>query len=95
MQNEQQQHIMKYKTQAFVLLCLLGLTGVTVGISFIDLGPFNIWLALLIASLKGSLVLMFFMHLKYENRVLIFSFIGTIFFLSIMISFTFWDVAFR
>lgn len=88
-------HIMEYKTQAMILLSLLLLTGMTVGISFLDLGPFNVWVALIIASLKGSLVLMFFMHLKYESRVLVFSFIGTIFFLAIMISFIFWDVAFR
>jgi len=86
---------MEYKTQALVLAGLLMLTGITVGVSFINLGPFNVWVALLIASIKGSLVLMFFMHLKYESRVLIISFLGTIFFLTIMISFIFWDVAFR
>jgi len=95
MQNNNQPHIMKYKTQALILLCLILLTGVTVGVSFIDLGAFNIWIALFIASVKGSLVLMFFMHLKYESKVLIFSFLGTIFFLFILISFIFWDVAFR
>jgi cytochrome c oxidase subunit 4 len=95
MQNKISHHIMEYKIQAVVLAGLLILTSITVGVSFINLGPFNIWIALFIASIKGSLVLMFFMHLKYENRVLILSFLGTIFFLAIMISFTFWDVAFR
>ena len=95
MQNKTSKHIMEYKTQALVLAGLLMLTGITVGVSFINLGPFNVWVALLIASIKGSLVLMFFMHLKYESRVLIISFLGTIFFLTIMISFIFWDVAFR
>jgi cytochrome c oxidase subunit 4 len=35
------------------------------------------------------------MHMKYEGRVLVLSFLGTVFFLGIMISFTFWDVGFR
>lgn len=88
-------HISSYQSLGLVLLALLVLTGITVGASFVDLGRFNVWAALLIASAKGSLVLMYFMHMKYEARVLILSFIGTLFFLAIMISFTFWDISFR
>ncbi|MBC8440329.1 MAG: cytochrome C oxidase subunit IV family protein [Deltaproteobacteria bacterium] len=88
-------HYFEYKTLFMVLLALLALTGITVSVSFIDLGKFNVWIALIIASTKGAIVLLFFMHMKYEGRVLVFSFLGTIFFLGIMISFTFWDVGFR
>lgn len=88
-------HIQSYRFLAVVLGCLLVLTGITVGASYVDLGRFNVWIALAIASLKGSLVLMFFMHLRYEGRVLIVSFLSTIGFLAIMIGFTFWDIAFR
>ena len=88
-------HIFEYKSLFYVLMALLVLTGITIGVSFVDLGSLNVWVALIIASIKGSLVLMFFMHMKYEGKVLVLSFIGTIFFLTIMISFTFWDVAFR
>ena len=95
MENSQTQHCFEYKTLFKVLLTLLLFTGITVGVSYIDMGPFNVWIALVIASIKGSIVLLFFMHMKYEGRVLKFSFLGTIFFLGIMISFTFWDVAFR
>ena len=85
---------MKYKSLAFVLLLLFLFTGVTVGVSYIDLGKMNIWVALFIASIKGSLVLLYFMHLKYESKTINLSFLGTIF-LAIMISFTFWDISFR
>jgi cytochrome c oxidase subunit 4 len=88
-------HIFEYKTLFTVLLVLLVLTGITVGVSYVDLGPLNVWISLVIAAVKGSVVLLFFMHMKYEGKVLILSFLGTIFFLGIMISFTFWDVAFR
>ncbi|WP_028583241.1 cytochrome C oxidase subunit IV family protein [Desulfogranum mediterraneum] len=89
------QHLMPYHTLALVLGTLLILTAVTVGVSYVDLGIFNVPIALTIAATKVSLVLLFFMHLKYEGKAIVVSFLGTIFFLAIMISFTFWDVAFR
>lgn len=88
-------HILRYRVFAIVLLLLLALTVVTVSVSYINLGKLNVWVALLIASLKSSLVLLFFMHLKYESRVIKVSFISTVVVLAVMISFTFWDVAFR
>jgi cytochrome c oxidase subunit 4 len=90
-----QQHHMSYKTLGQVLVVLLLLTGLTVGVSYFDMGRLNVPLTLAIASAKVSLVLLFFMHLKYEGRAIKISFLGTICFLAIMISFTFWDVAFR
>ena len=92
---EKKDHIFSYKTLFYVLVALLALTGVTVGASYVHLGKFNVWVALVIASLKATLVLMVFMHLKFEGRALILSFLSTVFFLAIMIGFTFWDVAFR
>ncbi len=88
-------HYLEYRTLFSVFLLLILFTGITVGVSYVDLGVFNVWISLLIASVKGSIVLLFFMHMKYEGKVLVFSFLGTIFFLFIMISFIFWDVAFR
>ena len=90
-----EQHCMSYRTLGLVLAGLLLLTAVTVGVSYINLGVFNVFLALGVACTKVSLVLLFFMHLKYEGRAIRFSFIGTICFLAIMIGFTFFDVAFR
>jgi len=92
---EKKDHIFAYKTLFYVLLVLLALTGVTVGASFVDMGKFNVWVALGIASVKASLVLMVFMHLKFEDRALVLSFLSTVLFLAIMISFTFLDVGFR
>ncbi|MCG8687012.1 MAG: cytochrome C oxidase subunit IV family protein [Desulfobacterales bacterium] len=92
---ENKPHIISYKTLGLTLAALLVLTGVTVGASYVDLGRFNVWAALGIASLKGSLVLLIFMHMKFEGRTLVISFLSTIGFLAIMIGFTFWDIAFR
>lgn len=89
------EHIISYATLFYVLLALLALTGVTVGASYVDLGRLNVWAALCIASVKASLVLYVFMHMKFEGRLLKYSFLSTVGFLTIMIGFTFWDIAFR
>lgn len=88
-------HKVSYGRLSAVLVALLFLTGVTVAVSYVDLGAFNVWLALGIASAKASLVLLFFMHIANEGRLIVLSFLGTVLFLAIMIGFTFLDVAFR
>ncbi|WP_136806131.1 cytochrome C oxidase subunit IV family protein [Desulfosediminicola flagellatus] len=95
MSTDEKHHILSYKTLALVLGSLLVLTLVTVGVSYLDLGIFNVPVALTIASTKATIVLLFFMHLKYEGKVITYSFISSVIFLAIMITFTFWDVAFR
>ena len=78
-----------------VLGILLALTALTVSASKIDLGVLNIWIALGIASVKASLVLLFFMHLKYENRFIKLALLGTVGCIALIISLLFWDIAFR
>lgn len=95
METHEQPHILSYGTLALVLGMLLVLTGVTVAVSYFHMGFWNVPVALTIASLKASLVLLFFMHLKYEGPIIRYSFLSTVVFLAIMIGFTFWDVAFR
>jgi cytochrome c oxidase subunit 4 len=89
------EHVMSYKLLGAVLISLLVLTGVTVGVSYFDMGFFNVPIALMIASTKATVVLLFFMHLKYEGKLIAISFTSTVIVLCIMIGFTFWDVAFR
>ena len=95
METHENQHITSYKVLALVLASLLVLTGITVAVSYVDMGFFNVPIALLIASVKSTVVLLFFMHLKHEGMTIVVSFTSTVIFLCIMISFTFWDVAFR
>jgi cytochrome c oxidase subunit 4 len=92
---QKQHHIMPYKTILTILGILFVLTGITIGASMIDLGKLNVWVALIIASIKCSLVVLFFMHLKDENRVIKISFVVTLFTVAILIGFIFWDIAFR
>ena len=55
------------KTYFLVFGALLGLTLVTTGVAFVDLGPLNTPLALSIAILKASLVMIYFMHLRHST----------------------------
>jgi cytochrome c oxidase subunit IV len=53
-----------------ILLVLLFLTVATVGIAQVDFGSANLVIAMLVASVKALLVAMFFMHLKYEDKII-------------------------
>ena len=78
-----------------VFASLLVLTGLTVGIAFIDLGhEINIVFALLIATAKASLVGLFFMHLKWERKSIYSLLVLVFFFFLALIGLTlggYWD----
>jgi cytochrome c oxidase subunit 4 len=57
------------RTYIGVYVGLIALTIVTVLVSYLNLGFMNVVVALLIASVKASLVALFFMHLKGESRL--------------------------
>jgi len=50
-----------------VFALLIFFTVLTVAVTYVDLGDANIWIALGIAVIKGSLVGLFFMHLRYDS----------------------------
>lgn len=88
-------HIMPFGLLAKIWLALLLLTGVTVSVASFDFGYLNVLAAMTVASTKALLVILFFMHLKYENRLLG-AFVFLVFvILAIFIGFTFFDVAWR
>jgi cytochrome c oxidase subunit 4 len=74
----------------------IALTATTVGVAHIDLGPWNIVVALAIASLKAVLVVLFFMHVKYTSekmtKVVI---VSAIFWLFILLALSLADYATR
>ncbi|HZU29196.1 MAG TPA: cytochrome C oxidase subunit IV family protein [Bryobacteraceae bacterium] len=61
--------VVPVRTYVIIWLALLGCTGLTYGVALIDLGPWNIVVALMIAFFKMSLVVLFFMHVKQENNL--------------------------
>ncbi len=94
-QNTHSTHITPYITLAKVLVVLIALTLVTVEITSFDLKAWNVTVALLIACVKGYLVLSYFMHLKYES-MLIKILVGMVILLfAIIIIITYIDYLFR
>jgi cytochrome c oxidase subunit 4 len=74
---------------------LLSLTGLTVGVAYLPLGPLDVPVAIAIAATKAILVVLFFMHLKYDNPVNALTFaIGSIF-VVVFVAVTLLDTAFR
>jgi cytochrome c oxidase subunit IV len=57
------------KTYLRTLIALLCLTILTVAAAGVDFGSGNVVIALTIATIKGTLVALFFMHLRYEKPV--------------------------
>src|SRR5271165_2035588 len=70
---------------------LMVCTGLTVFAASVDLGIFNIVVALLIATFKGTLVVLFFMHLRYSTKLTMVTVVAAIGFLLIMFSLSMTD----
>lgn len=70
---------------------LVALTLATVITSRIELGAFNVVVALAIAGLKATIVALFFMHLKYEGRFQAVVIAGAIFFAALFVGFVVFD----
>src|SRR5437870_2577278 len=88
-------HIVPQKTYGGVFAALVILAVATTAISYLNLGVFNTVIAMTIAVTKAVLVILFFMHLRYSNR-LVWVFAGAGFFwLVILIGLTMSDVLTR
>lgn len=67
--HNEEHHIVPIRVYALVFATLIALTWVTAYVATIDLGRMNIYVALSIAIFKASLVVLFFMHVKYGSRL--------------------------
>lgn len=79
------------RTYLLVGAALLVLTALTVAIAQIDLGAWNAVVAFALAGTKAALVALFFMHLKYDNRLFMVIFLIGIVFIAVFIGLTMFD----
>ena len=84
-------HIIPAKFYVLIWAILMVLTGTTVYAATVELGVFNIVVALVIATIKGSLVVLFFMHLRYSTKLTMVTLIASLFWLFILFSLTMTD----
>lgn len=64
-----QEHIVSPKVYLLIGGALLVLTATTTAVSYVELGVFNAVVALAIACIKMTLVVLFFMHIKYSSKL--------------------------
>jgi cytochrome c oxidase subunit IV len=88
-------HVVPVRVYLLIFTSLLVLTATTVGVAFIDLGPLNNLVAMGIAVLKATLVILFFMHVRYSTRLTGLVILSGLFALAIMVGLTFVDYATR
>jgi len=93
--NHEGGHVIPTATFVKVLITLFILTAITVGVAQINLGPWNILVAMLVASIKATLVILIFMHGLYENKIVGMYIVIPFVLLAIMISGIFLDNPFR
>ena len=77
-------HLIPLKVYINVIAILLVLTVVTVAVAQVDFGVLNVVIAMGIATAKASIVLLYFMHLKYDDKLYLVIFLTGVFFLAVI-----------
>lgn len=84
-----------YGINILIWLILVCLTLITVSLAGLNMPGLTVVTALIIATLKSSLVLNYFMHIKYETLIFKLFIVLCIIIFLIMISLTFFDIIYR
>lgn len=79
-------HAMPLRVLATVWIALLALTVITVAVTWVELGRFNLWIAMGIATVKASLVVLYFMHMRYDRPVNAIVFVTSLLFVALFVS---------
>jgi cytochrome c oxidase subunit 4 len=67
---ETEHHIVGPATYGLIFGALLVGTAITIGASYIEMGAWNPVVAIAIACVKATLVVLFFMHIKYSSKLM-------------------------
>ena len=84
-------HILPLSLYLKIGSVLIFLTVITVGAAQINFGEFNLLIAMLIAGIKATLVAMYFMHLKYDNKLYSIAFLISLICLAVFIAIILFD----
>ena len=88
-------HISPTSTYFAIFGALMVLTAITVAVAFVNLGSLNFPIAIAVAITKATLVVLFFMHVKYSSRMTKMVVGLAVFFLLVMLGLTMTDYATR
>ena len=84
-------HVVPLKIYYGIFGILMVLTGVTVGVAYMDLGRWNTVVALAIACFKAMIVVLYFMHVKYSTRLIKLTVIAGLYWMVILFGLTLGD----
>ena len=78
-------HVMPLSALFGVFAALMVLTFITVAATWVDLGWFNLPIAMAIATVKATLVALYFMHLRYDAPFNGLAFLAALLFVAVFI----------
>lgn len=84
-------HVVPVPVLLAVFSALMALTAATVSATWFDLGSLNLAIALGIATIKASLVALYFMHLRYDHPFYAVVLLAAMLFLAVFLSLTLLD----
>jgi cytochrome c oxidase subunit IV len=84
-------HVVPIKFMVLIWGALIFFTWVTVAVTYFDLGPLNLWIAMAIATFKALLVALYFMHLRWDRLFNGFIFMFALVFVMIFVGITLID----
>ncbi len=85
------EHLVSKKIYYTVFATLMVLTAVTVAVAYIDLGPINAVAAIVIACIKATIVVLYFMHVKFGTRLVRLTVIAGLYWMGILLTLTLSD----
>jgi cytochrome c oxidase subunit 4 len=88
-------HDPRYGINVIIWITLLSLTVITVAVAGIDLGNYTLFVAMLIAAIKSTFVINYFMHIKFEDLIFKIFLILVILVLAVIFVLTAFDVFLR
>ncbi len=84
-------HVVPVPLLLGVFAALMALTAITVGVTHVDLGAMNVWIALGVAAVKAGLVALYFMHLRWDHKFYAATLLICLAFLALFIAFAMTD----
>jgi cytochrome c oxidase subunit IV len=84
-------HVAPVRLYLVIFGALMVLTALTVGVTYVDLGAANLFVAMGIAIVKAVLVVLYFMHVRWSDRLTVVTVLTALVFLAVLFAFTWAD----
>ena len=84
-------HLVPRRIYYTIFGALMLMTAITVGAAYIDLGPMNTIVAIVIACVKAMIVVLYFMHVKFGTRLVKLTVIAALYWMGILLTLTLSD----